>query len=147
MTIHNIDMAVPLRQVESKQANAKEDANLMSEVAQEAVELDKLAQEFLGIMRDKNKASWTRRQQQQRAERFELQLKGLIKRFSSGVATVLDDRTSRVRLRTRVYADLMSTLRILVSEHERSSAKKRKFDYLAWMFLGLSISAMVVTLL
>jgi hypothetical protein len=57
MTIHNIDMAVPLRQVESKQANAKEDANLMSEVAQEAVELDKLAQEFLGIMRDKNKAS------------------------------------------------------------------------------------------
>jgi hypothetical protein len=146
MTTHNIDMAVPLRYVDSKQGNTKEDTYLSAEVAQEAVELDQLVQEFLGILRDKNKASWTRKQQQQRTERFELQIKGLIKRFSSGVATVLDDRSSRVRLRTRVYTDLMSTLRILDSEHERSSAKKRKFDYLAWMFLGLSISAMVVTL-
>lgn len=146
MTIENINMAVPVGR--DPVAVVLNDP-AAAELASEAAELESLTHGLLQAIRKLDKAAWSQKARARQQNQFDVEIKGLVKRLASSIASVIPDRQGRSDIRVRIYSDLIAMVSSASKDIASRSARRRTLRHWMWsvggaLFTGLLILDVVL---
>jgi hypothetical protein len=146
MTIENINMAVP---VGRDPVPVVLNDPAAAELASEAAELESLTHGLLQAIRKRDKTVWSQKARARQQNQFDVEIKGLVKRLATSIASVIPDRQGRSDIRVRIYSDLIAMLSAASKDITSRSARRQILRHWMWsvggaLFTGLLILDVVL---
>lgn len=143
MTIEKINMAVPVGHDTDSPGHSDPAA---VEVADEAAELNTLIRGLLQAIHKREKVKLSEEARLLARNQFDVEIKGIVKRFVSNIASIVPDRQGRADIRVRMYADIMTAVKAASDDLTIRRAQRRTLHRWLSSAVGCILTMLVLVI-